>query len=211
MEFHFLKCRDKRRVGKEGARAAFESLTVESIESAFNIIMTESDFHIVADIDSFQSGQDVDAIQINLNVSGTTDGSRPLIGHADMRWGDNLIQGQSFVDEYLVPLAQSAPLAGRVREGVRVLHIGRGGARKDTLIGDSSRANHPFVILAEDDVGQEPLTRIRAMRGGELISIRQFETYRQAWELRMTDFLYPSDSERGTEIDEEYGYYEELF
>jgi hypothetical protein len=82
-----------------GARSAFESLAVESIESGFNIIMTESDFHMVADIDSFQSGKDVDAIQINLNVSGATDGSRPLIGHADLHWDDNVIQGHSFLDE----------------------------------------------------------------------------------------------------------------
>jgi hypothetical protein len=82
-----------------GARSAFKSLPVESIESAFSVVVGESDFDMEAHIDSFQSGQDVDVIQIALNISGANDGSRPIVGHADLHWGDNVIQGQSYVDE----------------------------------------------------------------------------------------------------------------
>jgi hypothetical protein len=71
--------------------------------------------------------------------------------------------GQSFVQHYLLPIARSEALRGRVREGVRVRWIGRSGTSKSELIGDPRRARLPFVVLAEAAEGVELRFRARAV------------------------------------------------
>jgi len=82
-----------------GSRSAFKSLDIEAVEGEVKVSLIDKNFYIDADIDSFQDGHDVDAIQIHLNLSGATDGHLAIVGEADLNWGDNAIQGQSYVDE----------------------------------------------------------------------------------------------------------------
>ncbi len=58
--------------------------------------------------------------------------------------------GAEYIENYLKPLAQHPDLAEHISTGVNVLRVGRNGAFKDTLVGDSSRAKLPFNILAEN-------------------------------------------------------------
>ena len=57
--------------------------------------------------------------------------------------------GLEYVQRYLRPLARSAPLRGRVRQGCRVIAIGRKGLTKSDRIGDPSRGTIPFHLLIE--------------------------------------------------------------
>ena len=57
--------------------------------------------------------------------------------------------GLEFVQRYLRPLARSSLLRGKVREGCRVIAIGRKGLTKSDRIGDRSRGTFPFRLLVE--------------------------------------------------------------
>ncbi|MCZ6695813.1 MAG: NAD(P)-binding domain-containing protein [Acidobacteria bacterium] len=57
--------------------------------------------------------------------------------------------GLEYVAHYLRPLARSPLLRGRVKEGCRVIAIGREGLTKSDRIGDPSRGTIPFHLLVE--------------------------------------------------------------
>jgi thioredoxin reductase len=63
--------------------------------------------------------------------------------------------GDELVERYLVPLARSRVLRGRVLERTRVVAIGREGLLKGEAIGTPARASRPFRILVEDERGAE--------------------------------------------------------
>jgi hypothetical protein len=90
----------------------------------------------------------------------TTSRGRALCGE-DVA-ADALMSGREFRERYWLPLAASPPLAGRIREGCRVLKAGRAGGFKNTLIGDPSRAQLAFHVLAEES-GSECVYRARAL------------------------------------------------
>ena len=62
---------------------------------------------------------------------------------------ENSPTGLEFVQRYLRPLARSSLLRGRVKEGCRVIAIGRKGLTKSDRIGDPSRGTFPFHLLVE--------------------------------------------------------------
>jgi glycine/D-amino acid oxidase-like deaminating enzyme len=59
--------------------------------------------------------------------------------------------GREYRKRYLLPLAASEPLRGRVRTGVRVAAIGRDRLLKSEEIGTPLRAERPFRILVAED------------------------------------------------------------
>jgi thioredoxin reductase len=67
---------------------------------------------------------------------------------ANLPEDDDYLTGTEHVERYLVPLARSAPLAGRIHEGHEVLFVGRDGIGKNELIG-GPRHRHPFRLLVE--------------------------------------------------------------
>lgn len=63
---------------------------------------------------------------------------------------DACLTGREYRARYLLPLAESPPLAGRIETGVRVVQVSREGLLKNDSIGDgSTRAAHAFRILVE--------------------------------------------------------------
>lgn len=63
---------------------------------------------------------------------------------------DRCPTGGEFVAEYLLPLAQSHLLSGRLRLGCRVVAVGRTGLLKGDLIAKAARAESRFRLLVED-------------------------------------------------------------
>jgi len=63
--------------------------------------------------------------------------------------------GREFRERYLLPLAASVPLAGRVHARTRVLGVGRERVLKTELIGSPERAAHPFRVLLSSPAGGE--------------------------------------------------------
>ncbi|MGH9322846.1 MAG: hypothetical protein ACRD3V_23545 [Vicinamibacteria bacterium] len=61
-------------------------------------------------------------------------------------------------DRYLSPLAQSAPLAGRIHENTEVLFVGREGIGKNDMVG-GPRHRHPFRLLLHGSSRGEEIAR----------------------------------------------------
>ena len=62
--------------------------------------------------------------------------------------------GPELVERVLVPLARSAPLAGRVRAGHRVVSVGRARMRRDELPGHPLRGERAFRLLVDTPEGE---------------------------------------------------------
>jgi thioredoxin reductase len=65
-----------------------------------------------------------------------------------------LLTGPELAERVLVPLARSAPLAGRVRTGHRVVSVGRARMRRDELAGHPLRGERAFRLLVETPEGE---------------------------------------------------------
>jgi thioredoxin reductase len=63
------------------------------------------------------------------------------------------LTGREHVEAYLVPLARSLPLAGRVHESTRVVQIGREGLSKSAPLGEA-RGRAPFLVLVDRPRGE---------------------------------------------------------
>ena len=63
--------------------------------------------------------------------------------------------GRDYLDQYLVPLAEMAPLAGRVHVGAEVRGVSRAHALKGELIADAERAAAPFLLHVVERSGAE--------------------------------------------------------
>ncbi|HET7451582.1 MAG TPA: NAD(P)-binding domain-containing protein [Thermoanaerobaculia bacterium] len=68
-----------------------------------------------------------------------------------------LLTGPEMADRVLVRLAESAPLAGRVREGCAVVAVGRSGMTRSDFAGHPLRAERPFRLLVESGRGEETI------------------------------------------------------
>jgi hypothetical protein len=68
--------------------------------------------------------------------------------------GDALLTGPEFVENVLIPLARSAPLAGRVLERHRVVAVGRSGLTKEDLPGHPLREERRFRLLTDTPEGE---------------------------------------------------------
>ena len=92
-----------------------------------------------------------------------------------------------------------------VVDGLRIVHFPKFVplAGLDTVPNLPERIHEVLVAKA--------LKRIVGLEGADLVNVRATAQFIVDWEARLIDFLYPSDTERGTEVDEEYGYYEERF
>ncbi len=55
------------------------------------------------------------------------------------------------------------------------------------------------------------LTRIMGLEDVQIVNLKATVAFIAGWEQRLIDFLYPPDAERGPEVDEEFGYYQEQF
>ncbi len=75
----------------------------------------------------------------------------------DAPGGGALPTGEQLADELLEPVAATAPLAGRIRLGTRVLAVGREGLLKHEAIGDPRRARRPFRLLLAGPDGSEAI------------------------------------------------------
>lgn len=64
---------------------------------------------------------------------------------------DTYPTGREFLDHYLLPLTELSDLKGRIETDTRVDAVSRRDARKSQLIGDSARADGPFVVAVERD------------------------------------------------------------
>ena len=60
---------------------------------------------------------------------------------------DVLLSGRQYVEQYLLPLAQTDLLRGHLRERTMVIAVGREDCLKADLVGDEDRAQRPFRIL----------------------------------------------------------------
>lgn len=85
-----------------------------------------------------------------MNVS---EGARKALG-GTLPSGEALLTGAEMADLILEPLARGA-LAGRVREGHRVVSIGRSGLTRLDLPGHPLRGERPFRVLAETPEGEK--------------------------------------------------------
>jgi len=72
---------------------------------------------------------------------------------------DALPSGAELAEDLLEPVAATAPLAGRIRLGTRVLAVGREGLLKHEAVGDPRRAAHPFRLLLARPDGSEAIDR----------------------------------------------------
>lgn len=81
-------------------------------------------------------------------------GAREAIG-AGLPPDDTLLTGPQMVETVLMPLARSAALEGRVREGCRVLAAGRAGLMRGELPGHPLRSQRPFRLLVGTAGGGE--------------------------------------------------------
>lgn len=61
------------------------------------------------------------------------------------------LTGREYRARYLLPLAESAPLAGRIETGARVVAVTRDGLLKSDAIGEPGRGEAAFRILIERD------------------------------------------------------------
>ncbi|MCI0652211.1 MAG: NAD(P)-binding domain-containing protein [Planctomycetes bacterium] len=61
--------------------------------------------------------------------------------------GDGCPTGREFVEQYLLPLARSAPLANSIHTGVTAVAAARANTLKGDAIGDDRRADAPFRVL----------------------------------------------------------------
>jgi thioredoxin reductase len=84
---------------------------------------------------------------LRMNVSPRM---RELLGN-DMPDGGALLTGAEYADRVLVPLAERAPLAGRVKLGHSVVAIGRRGLTRTDYAGHPLRAEKPFRVLCENE------------------------------------------------------------
>lgn len=84
----------------------------------------------------------------------TSERGRALTGLQSVN-PDEVMTGAEYVARYLEPLANSPALKERIHEHTRVLSVGRDRAYKNSLIGDSARAELPFVVLAEFAAGEK--------------------------------------------------------
>jgi thioredoxin reductase len=62
-----------------------------------------------------------------------------------------LLTGDEYVDRVLLPLAESAPLRGRVRTNHAVIAIGRRGLTRGDYAGHPLRAERPFRVVCAND------------------------------------------------------------
>ena len=65
-----------------------------------------------------------------------------------------MLTGPELAERVLVPLARSAPLAGRVRAHHRVVAVGRARMRRDELPGHPIRAERAFRLLVDTPEGE---------------------------------------------------------
>ncbi|HSG99367.1 MAG TPA: NAD(P)-binding domain-containing protein [candidate division Zixibacteria bacterium] len=84
----------------------------------------------------------------------TSERGRALTGLQSVNPGE-VTTGAEYVARYLEPLANSPALKDYIQEQTRVLSVGRDRAFKNSLIGDSARAELPFVVLAESADGEK--------------------------------------------------------
>jgi nucleoside-diphosphate-sugar epimerase len=70
---------------------------------------------------------------------------------------DAILTGPAFVEEVLVPLAASAPLAGRVHVGHSVVSIGRARMSRGDMPDHPIRADRAFRLLVETPGGESEL------------------------------------------------------
>lgn len=84
---------------------------------------------------------------LHMNVSPRM---RELLGN-DMPDPDALLTGAEYANRVLVPLAERAPLAGRVKPGHNVVAIGRRGLTRTDYAGHPLRAERPFRVLCENE------------------------------------------------------------
>jgi hypothetical protein len=68
--------------------------------------------------------------------------------------GETLLTGPEFVENVLVPLADSEVLSGRISTGHRVIAVGRSGLTRSDLAGHPVRAERPFRLLVETPEGE---------------------------------------------------------
>jgi hypothetical protein len=68
---------------------------------------------------------------------------------------DAILTGSEFVDNVLVPLAQSDLLAERIRTGHRVVAVGRAGLTRCDFAGHPIRDERPFRLLVETPQGEQ--------------------------------------------------------
>ena len=77
-------------------------------------------------------------------------GRRVLLDRGlDLPDDDALLTGRDYRARYLLPLAESPLLAGRIETGTTVLAVARDGLLKNDAIGDPGRAEVPFRILLD--------------------------------------------------------------
>jgi len=76
---------------------------------------------------------------------------RGVLG-GDLPADDALLTGPEFVDRVLHPLAERAPLQGRIRTQTRVVAVGRRGMTKGDYAGHPLRAERPFRVVTDGDV-----------------------------------------------------------
>jgi len=67
---------------------------------------------------------------------------------------DALLTGPEVAERVLVPLAQAAPLAGRVHTRHRVVSVGRARMRRDELPGHPLRSERSFRVLCDTPAGE---------------------------------------------------------
>jgi hypothetical protein len=67
---------------------------------------------------------------------------------------DTLLTGPEFVENVLVPLADSEVLSGRISTGHKVVAVGRAGLTRSDLAGHPVRAERPFRLLVETPEGE---------------------------------------------------------
>src|SRR5262249_24551158 len=70
---------------------------------------------------------------------------------------DALLTGPEMVERVLLPLAAAAPLAGRVKTGVRVAAVGRARLTRRDLPGHPLRFERGFRLLVETSAGEETI------------------------------------------------------
>lgn len=68
---------------------------------------------------------------------------------------DALLTGREWVEQYLLPLANSDLLAGHIHSRHQVIGVGRAAMLKGDRVGDPARADEDFQILIHDHAGNE--------------------------------------------------------
>ncbi len=70
---------------------------------------------------------------------------------------DALLTGLEMAERVLDPLSRSAPLAGRIRAGHRVVAVGRARMTRPEMPGHPLRAERPFRLLVESPAGEQAI------------------------------------------------------